>query len=175
MLNPQNRLLCGFLFLGFLVLDQITKAWVVSTFYLGERLDILPFFRLTLEYNEGIGLSMFSFLHDWIQSRSQLVFGAINVVISGFIVYFSRSEERRFALIGWTLVLSGAIGNAVDRFIALGTERTGVVDFIWVHWPGAFNFPVFNIADTAITIGFVVVLIDMFFVNPAADERVDQG
>ena len=98
----------------------------------------------------------------------------INIVISGFILYFARHEERRLALVGWTLVLAGAIGNAFDRFIALGTERTGVVDFIWLHWAGAFNFPVFNIADTAITIGFIVVLIDMFFVNPAADDRIEQ-
>lgn len=174
MLTPQNRLLCGVLFLGLLVLDQISKTWVVGTFDLGQRVDVTPFFRLTLEYNEGIGLSMFSFLYDWIQGGSQLVFGVINIVISGFILYFARHEERRLALVGWTLVLAGAIGNAFDRFVALGTERTGVVDFIWLHWSGAFNFPVFNIADTAITIGFIVVLIDMFFVNPAADDRMEQ-
>ena len=174
MLNPQNRLLCGVLFLGLLVLDQISKTWVVGTFDLGQRVDVTPFFRLTLEYNEGIGLSMFSFLYDWIQGGSQLVFGVINIVISGFILFFARNEERRLALVGWTLVLAGAIGNAFDRFVALGTERTGVVDFIWLHWSGAFNFPVFNIADTAITIGFIVVLIDMFVVNPAADDRMEQ-
>ena len=107
MLTPQNRLLCGVLFLGLLVLDQISKTWVVGTFDLGQRVDVTPFFRLTLEYNEGIGLSMFSFLYDWIQGGSQLVFGVVNIVISGFILYFARNEERRLALVGWTLVLAG--------------------------------------------------------------------
>ena len=108
------------LFLGLLVLDQISKTWVVGTFDLGQRVDVTPFFRLTLEYNEGIGLSMFSFLYDWIQGRSQLVFGVINIVISGFILYFARNEERRLALVGWTLVLAGQSETPLTALLRWG-------------------------------------------------------
>ena len=168
MFTRENRIIVIGLFVVLLLVDQATKSVILIHFAEGQRYDLFPFFSLTLVFNEGVGLSMFSFLYDWTEVGSQLFFGLLNVLISVGILYFYRGERPRVPVVGWTMVVSGALGNAFDRFMTLGTDRTGVVDFIWVYWPGVFNFPVINVADIAITLGFAMVLVNVFFANRPA-------
>lgn len=138
-----------------IVLDQITKQLILANFQPYEVLPILPVFNLTLMFNSG---AAFSFLADqggW----QRWFFSAIAVVVSVVIVLWLKrmpSTDRLLA-IALALVLGGALGNVWDRLM-LGH----VVDFIQVYWDVHY-FPAFNVADSAITIGAILLLWDGFF------------
>ncbi|HEX6592470.1 MAG TPA: signal peptidase II [Moraxellaceae bacterium] len=139
-----------------IVLDQASKAFVVSHMVLGESIPVLPVFNWTLAHNYG---AAFSFLHDaggW----QRWFFGGIAVVVSvGIVWWLTRlpAQGARFLACALVLVLGGAIGNLYDRML-LGY----VVDFIHVHY-GTWHFPAFNIADSAITVGAIMLVIDSLF------------
>jgi signal peptidase II len=141
------------------VIDQWSK-WYMSellTLCVPGRCDsivILPVFQLTLLHNSG---AAFSFLDDaggW----QRWLLSTISLVVSGYVavwLYRIRREEKFLAL-GLALILGGAVGNLIDRaFVGY------VVDFIVVHWEGSY-FPAFNVADSAITCGAFVLIIEMF-------------
>jgi len=136
------------------VLDLFSKKLAVDAFYEGERLNILPFFDLTLRYNTG---AAFSFLAD--QPGWQVwFFGVIASVVSVVLaVWIARlPKDKLWELAGLSLVLGGALGNLYDR-VTLGK----VVDFILVYYQGSY-FPAFNIADSAICIGAGILILDTF-------------
>jgi len=132
-------------------LDQATKFVVTQRFTLGSVVEVTPFLNLVLVYNPG---AAFSFLSDgggWQRG----LFIAIAVIASVWIVYLLRrySHQRLFAL-ALALVLAGALGNLIDR-ILIGA----VIDFVDVHAFG-FHWPAFNVADSAITCGAVLLVWD---------------
>jgi signal peptidase II len=140
--------------------DQWTKAWVVDTIPLGVREASLGLgFHLTHTRNPG---AAFGFLRDFsvilgpVLIDGTVLLGLLNLVVSAAIVaYLVRQAERLDAptRMGLALVLGGAIGNAVDR-LRLGY----VTDFI--HFQvGAFDFPVFNVADASVVVGAGLLLI----------------
>jgi signal peptidase II len=112
-----------------------------------------PFFNLVLVWNPGVSFGMFGgdeALEPWI------LVGLALVIAAGLLVWLSRERDRASALaIG--LVLGGAIGNVIDR-LRLGH----VIDFVHAHWNEA-SFPAFNVADAAISIGAVCVILDALF------------
>lgn len=132
------------------VLDQASKLLVVQRLALGEAVVLLPVFDLLHARNTG---AAFSFLRDaggW----QRWFFTGVAVVASVVLVTMLRSAtgpRLRWAL---TLILGGAIGNLIDR-VRLGY----VVDFLHAHW-GPHSFPVFNIADCAITLGAGLLILD---------------
>lgn len=135
-----------------IALDQASKAWVVGRFELGDPgIRLLPVFELLRAHNTG---AAFSFLRDaggW----QRWFFAAIAVVASAVImVMLRRSAGDRLMAWALALILGGAIGNLVDR-IHLGY----VVDFLHAHW-GVHSFPVFNVADCAITLGAGLLILD---------------
>ena len=136
------------------VLDQLTKYAVMRAFALGEALVVTPFFNLVLVYNPG---AAFSFLSDQAGWQRWLFIG-IAVTASAWIVHllFKHPRERLFAL-ALSLVLAGAVGNVIDR-ILFGA----VVDFADFHAWG-YHWPAFNVADTAITFGAVLLIWDALF------------
>jgi signal peptidase II len=136
-----------------IVLDQLSKAWVTSHFVYGESLAILGVFDLVLAHNTG---AAFSFLHD-AGGMQRWLFSIIAVIASVWIVWLLRrhSAQTLFAL-ALSLILGGALGNLTDR-IAYGY----VVDFLHFHWDGHY-FPAFNIADSAITCGAFLLILDSF-------------
>jgi signal peptidase II len=136
-----------------IVLDQLSKAWVTSHFVYGESLAILGVFDLVLAHNTG---AAFSFLHD-AGGMQRWLFSIIAVIASVWIVWLLRrhSAQTLFAL-ALSLILGGALGNLTDR-IAYGY----VVDFLHFHWDG-YYFPAFNIADSAITCGAFLLILDSF-------------
>jgi signal peptidase II len=152
--NDVRRKLWPYLLLALLVIviDQLTKVAVLERFELGERLSVIPgFFDLTLLFNRG---AAFSFLagHDGWQ---RWFFILIALGASGFIIHLlMRHGHQRMFSIALGLILGGAVGNVIDRLI-----YGQVVDFLLFH-QGGWYFPAFNIADSAITVGAVLLILD---------------
>ncbi len=132
-------------------IDQLSKWWVLNIFDLPAKgsVEILPFFSLSMVWNKGIsmGLSLGDALGKW---------GIIvlTVAISVWLLFWLRKSVHKFEATALTLILSGAFGNLIDRFV-----HGAVVDFIHLH-AFDYNFYVFNVADSAITIGVILLLID---------------
>jgi signal peptidase II len=133
-------------------LDRVTKAAVEARFEYGERLQVVEgFFDLVLVYNTGAAFSFLADAGGW----QRAFFIAVAVAASALILFLLRRHagERWFAL-GLALILGGALGNLYDR-VVLGH----VVDFLLFHWRG-WHYPAFNVADSAITIGAVILVVD---------------
>lgn len=143
------------------VADQWSKVAVEQALHLYERVEVLPFFNITLAYNSGAAFSFLAEAGGW----QRWFFAVIALFASVFIVsWLLRKQENRYVLVGLTLVLGGALGNLWDR-LTLGH----VVDFLDFHWAG-WHFPAFNIADTAITLGVASLIVDMLFTKEAPHE-----
>lgn len=136
-----------------IVLDQITKLWVLRTFEYAENYEILPVLNFTLRYNTG---AAFSFLADASGWQRWFFTALAVVVVAGIVIWLRRLDWRAQGRLACSLslILAGAIGNVIDR-LRLGH----VVDFIHLHWNDA-DFPAFNVADSAITIGAILMLLD---------------
>lgn len=137
------------------VLDQASKHWFEHNLSLYEQIVVIPdLFSGMLAYNRG---AAFSFLAD--QGGWQRWFFALVALVASvvLVVWLKRlkSHERLLAA-GLALVLGGALGNLYDR-VVLGH----VVDFILVHWQDRWFFPAFNLADSAITVGAGILILDM--------------
>jgi signal peptidase II len=139
--------------LGVIVLDQAAKTWVMQHFELYNRVHVLPVLDLTLMYNTGAAFSFLSDASGW----QRWVFIALALGVGLAIIgWLRRLKARTQGLLACSLalILGGALGNVIDRM------RLGhVVDFIHAHWGGAY-FPAFNVADSAITIGAILLLLD---------------
>jgi signal peptidase II len=136
-----------------MVLDQATKAWVLSAFREFERLELLPVLDFTLLYNTGAAFSFLAGASGWQRWFFVLLALTVAVGIVAWLRALPAGEQPRLG-VGLALILGGALGNVVDR-LRLGK----VVDFVHVHWNDAC-FPAFNVADSAITIGAGVLLLD---------------
>jgi signal peptidase II len=135
-------------------LDQATKFLVVRFFELYERVEVLPVLDFTLLHNTGAAFSMLANASGW----QRPFFVTLGLVVSVMLIIWMWRSPRGDKLLpmALALILGGAIGNVIDR-VRLGY----VVDFIHAHW-GASYFPAFNIADSAITIGAVLLIFDAF-------------
>jgi signal peptidase II len=136
-----------------IVADQITKAIVLSHFAPGERLALTGFLNLVLVYNKG---AAFSFLSDAAGWQTPLLVGfalAAAAIVSVLIV---QKPAQRLLCAGLALILGGALGNLIDRL------RFGqVVDFVDLHLQG-YHWPAFNVADSAITVGALLLILEGF-------------
>ena len=139
--------------LGVVIADQITKALVLARFSLGERLEVTGFFNMVLVYNKGAAFSFLSDAGGW-QTPALIVFALAAIGIVG--TFIVRSAGRTMLLTGLGLILGGALGNLIDRL------RFGqVVDFLDFHAAG-WHWPAFNVADSAITVGAVLLILEGF-------------
>ena len=145
-----------------LVADQLTKQLVVRAFELYERLPVMPLLDLVRLHNTGAAFSFLAGASGW----QTWFFSAVAVAVSLGILWWFRQLPRGLVAVplGLALVLGGAIGNLIDR-LAYGY----VVDFILVHY-GSWSYPAFNVADSAITCGVILLLADSFWL-----ERRRQG
>ena len=136
-----------------IVLDQLSKAWITHHFAFGESFTVLSVFNLVLVHNTG---AAFSFLND-AGGMQRWLFSIIAIIASAWIVWLLRKHVTQtlfaFAL---SLILGGALGNLIDR-LAYGY----VVDFLSFHWDEHY-FPAFNLADSAITCGAFLLILDNF-------------
>jgi signal peptidase II len=147
----------NWLWLSFFVvlMDQVTKALVVGAVKGKASFALLPILEIVYLENRGAAFSM---LHDaggW----QRWFFIALALVVSVVLMVWLRrlrTPEQTILAVGLSLVLGGALGNVIDR-----VWHGYVVDFIYFHWR-TWDFPAFNIADTAISIGAACLLIDAF-------------
>ncbi len=145
------------LWLSFLVLafDQASKQLIELNFALYESMELLPFLNITLVYNEGAAFSFLSDQDGWQRWLFMLLALVVTVVLVGWVKRL-RQEERAIA-ISLTLVIGGAVGNLVDRVL-----YGHVIDFIDFYY-GQWHWPAFNVADSAITVGVALMLLDVLF------------
>jgi len=138
-----------------IALDQITKILIQRNFEYAENLTLLPVLNLTLRYNTG---AAFSFLADASGWQRWFFAGLAFTVVIAIVIWLRRMDGRSQPMLACSLslILAGALGNVIDR-LHLGH----VVDFIHVHW-GDADFPAFNVADSAITIGAILMLLDTY-------------
>ena len=131
-------------------LDQLIKYWVVSTLAVGEEIDLLPFLSLYHARNPGIAFSMLSSVSDW-----GLI--ALTLCIICFVIWLWKNAgpEKSLSRFGFLLVIGGAIGNLIDRI-----RFHYVIDYISFHINGVFSFAIFNLADSFITVGAVLIVLD---------------
>lgn len=131
--------------------DLATKAWVSAAFQVGDVHVITPFFNLVLWHNPGAAFSFLAGAGGW----QRWFFVAVTLAVSAVILAMLRkSGGNRLLAAALALVLGGALGNLWDR-LTLGH----VVDFIQLHAAG-YYWPAFNVADSAITVGVVLILWD---------------
>jgi signal peptidase II len=136
-----------------IILDQLSKAWISQHFAIGETFNVLSVFDLVLAHNTG---AAFSFLND-AGGIQRWLFSVIAVAASGWIIWLLRKHHQQL-LFSWglSMILGGALGNLIDR-LSYGY----VVDFLSFHW-GVHYFPAFNLADSAITCGAFLLILDSF-------------
>lgn len=147
----------GWLWLSVLVLiiDQASKYYFENRLDLYEQIVIIPdYFSWMLAYNTGAAFSFLADSSGW----QRWFFALIAVVVSGVLVVWLKrlGPGETWLAIALALVLGGALGNLYDR-VAIGH----VIDFIFVHWK-EHGFPAFNLADSAITVGAIMLALDMF-------------
>ncbi|MGY4533747.1 signal peptidase II [Pseudomonas sp. TE3786] len=139
-----------------LIVDQATKLYFETNLSLYQQIVVIPdLFSWTLAYNTGAAFSFLADSSGW----QRWLFALIAIVVSATLVVWLKrlKADETWLAIALALVLGGALGNLYDR-IVLGH----VIDFILVHWQDRWRFPAFNIADSAISVGAVLLALDMF-------------
>jgi|SRR5690625_458804 len=129
-------------------MDQLTKWIIVRTMELGERIPIIEnFFYITSHRNSGAAWGI-------LQGQMTFFYIVTAIVVIGIIFYMQKyAKESKLLAVSLSLILGGAIGNFIDRLL-----HQEVVDFLDFHIFG-YNFPIFNVADSALTIGVILVII----------------
>ncbi|MFC4387333.1 signal peptidase II [Gracilibacillus marinus] len=142
-----------------ILLDQFSKWLVVKNMELGEQITIIrDIFYLTSHRNTGAAWG--------ILAGQMMFFYIITLIVIGFVVYYIQKHAKESKLLGVALafVLGGAIGNFIDRLF-----RKEVVDFFDIYI-GSYNYPIFNIADSALVVGVVLI-----FIATILEERRNKG
>jgi len=135
-----------------IILDQGLKAFVQKKIALGELYTVTFFLDWTHVWNKGISFGMFPCASLF----SRIILGGISCLFIGFLFVLYRQSIGLIQRLGSALMISGAISNGIDRIV-----YQGVFDFIRVHW-GSWDFPVFNLADMLISMGFLALLSEHF-------------
>ncbi len=131
--------------------DQLSKITITKLFTFGESHAVTSFFNLVLAYNRGAAFSFLAAESGW----QRYVFTAIALVAVVFITYLLKKHAgQRMFCWALALILGGAIGNVIDR-IMYG-HVIDFLDFYWRNW----HFPAFNVADSAITLGAILFILD---------------
>jgi len=148
----------GFILAGLIiVLDQLTKHWILRVVDLdaggpGSQIQIFdPWFNLTMVWNRGVSFGLFA--AEGLLQRALLI--GFSIGVSAFIAVWLSKAERALQAVAFGLIIGGALGNVIDR-IAYGA----VADFL--DFSGLYFPYVFNIADAAITIGVIGLILDLF-------------
>ena len=135
-------------------LDQVSKHLVINNLVLEEPVNLLPFLNLFFTFNPGAAFSFLNKAGGW----QEWLFGGVAVVVGVFLVIwlYRMKEQDKWLKVSLALILGGTLGNLYDRIV-----YHQVVDFIDLFFKD-WHYPVFNIADAAISIGAVMLIIDVF-------------
>lgn len=138
--------------------DQVSKVWVQQTLSLGDSRILTPYFNLVRAHNSGAAFSFLADASGW-QRWFFVGLGGVATVVIAWLL--ARHGHQRLFACALSLILGGAIGNVIDRLL-----HGHVIDFLQFHWDwltpifhGGY-FPAFNVADSAITAGVVLLLLD---------------
>lgn len=146
--------------------DQITKLWIVNHFTYGASETVTGFFNLVRVHNFGAAFSFLNNEGGWQRWGFSIFAALVSVII---LLWISRlSARQNLEGLALALILGGALGNLYDR-VTLGY----VVDFLDFHWSGK-HFPAFNIADSAISVGAVLILVDGFIRQPDGNTKCEK-
>ena len=137
------------------IVDLLTKYWASHSLIYGQPVEVLPVLNWTLLHNTGAAFSFLANAGGWQRWFLILVSFVVSIVLLAMLI--RSTSKSRFETLGLALVLGGAVGNLWDR-ITLGY----VVDFVQVHWDEHY-FPAFNVADSAITVGVMALLLSALF------------
>ncbi len=154
MASKTSSALVPWLGIAFIVIlaDQFTKTLILGNYQLGHSHAVTSFFNVVRVHNTGAAFSFLAGASGW----QRWFFVGLGLAATVFIVWMLRrhGDQRVFSL-ALALILGGALGNVIDRLL-----HGYVVDFIQVHWGSRWYFPSFNIADSAITIGAGLLILD---------------
>ncbi len=149
------------------IADQVTKSWINATLRLYERVPVLDFLDIVHLRNEGAAFSILADAAGWQRWFFIVLAVAVSVAIVVWLRRLPRRGQTRLA-VGLVLVLGGAVGNVVDRVV-----HGAVIDFVYFYW-GTWYFPAFNVADTAITIGAGLLILDTLLAGRAEKRAAAQ-
>ena len=156
---PVRRL--ALLIVALVAIDQLTKSWAVSALDDGRTIDIVWTLRFALGFNSGIAFSQAQGLGP--------VVGVVALIAVFFLLRYMLNATHPLMAYGLAGILAGAIGNIADRlFRGDGFLHGKVVDFIDLQW-----FPIFNVADSCITVGAVALIISLFIEQSKAQKTGD--
>ncbi|MBU2919005.1 signal peptidase II [Psychrosphaera sp. F3M07] len=167
MLNAFKETGLKFLALSLLLIiaDQFSKIWIINNLALYADINVLPIFDITYVRNYGAAFSFLSDAGGW----QHYFFTGIALVISVLLIYwmYKTPVKQTWLLAAYALILSGAIGNVMDRL-----NYGYVVDFLHFYYQD-WHFPAFNIADMAISLGAGLLILDAIFEqkNSAQSEK----
>lgn len=134
-----------------LIADQFTKVLILGYYQLGDATYVTSFFNIVRVHNSGAAFSFLASASGW----QRWFFTAVGVAAALFIVHMLRSHPgQKLFSFAMACILGGAIGNVVDRLL-----HGYVIDFVDMHYAG-WHFPAFNIADSAISVGAVCLILD---------------
>ena len=137
-----------------LVIDQLTKVYIDRSMQLYQSIPVIDgLFSITYLRNKG---AAFSFLADASWRLPFFMLVSLIAVVAIMVAFVKLRDDQRFAAVSLTLILSGAVGNLIDR-VRLGE----VIDFLDVFWK-SHHWPAFNVADSAICVGVALLALDMF-------------
>ena len=137
-----------------IAIDQVSKWFMVSWLSLHETFAVMPFFNLTMAHNPGAAFSFLAHADGW---QRWFFIGLASVVSFALLIWLKKLKpQAKLEAISIAMILGGALGNLIDRFY-----YGYVIDFLDVYY-GTYHWPAFNIADSAIVIGAVLLIIDSF-------------
>jgi signal peptidase II len=156
-MNKKNLKYCLWflLALAVLIIDHTLKYLILQKIPLNTALNVFPFFNLFFVMNKGAALSLLSHASGW----QNWFLGGIALVAALIIInwFFALGEKKNLVRFSLMLILGGALGNCLDRI--LYGQVLDYLDFFYQSW----HFPIFNFADTAITIGIMLLAFDFIW------------
>lgn len=149
-----------------IALDLFTKVWAVSNLTFAEPVAVMPYLNWTLAYNYGAAFSFLADMGGW----QRWFFSGLALVISAVLVVWLAKLPQKLTTetLGINLILGGAIGNVIDRF--LEGRVTDFIDF----YIGTWHYATFNVADMAITIGAGLLLLSELILKPRQEKKAKQ-
>lgn len=149
-----------------LILDQLTKLWVIQSFSLGESISVVQgFFNFTYVRNTGAAFGILADAHPAFRVPFFLAVPFIALFVIGYL-FKKIPDGETLVPVALALVTGGAVGNLIDRIV-----HGYVIDFLDFHWKYQSHFPAFNIADSGICVGIGLLMLDLLVLNPEGSER----
>lgn len=154
MLTTKGNLRWLWLSIIVLIVDWVTKYYFNTHFWVDESTSVTSFLNFTLAYNRGAAFSFLNSQGGW----QQWLFGVLAIVIVIGIIRWMQQlpKNKNWTAAALALVAGGAVGNLIDR-----VHYGYVIDFIDVH-AGGWHWPVFNVADSAIVVGVIMLIAELF-------------